>query len=278
METEQISRIQILLSFIVVATAITGYFTGLQSPMNPVTNSTAQSHHFPLEDSSHPKGFRVIPATSYAAMPMANLSRTEVVTASLSNIRPVLNPVEEITVNIAEKDAALKQRDFNRAFNGAPPTVPHPVVDNATQSCMACHGEGAKTTSLRIPQMSHQFLANCLQCHVQQKPETMEPTLFRENTFVGLPAPEEGPRAFPLAPPQIPHPTWMRSNCMSCHGMTGLHGMRTTHPWRHNCMQCHAPSAELDQTKFLFSTPQFLPPPAIKTNKSSDGTEEDNND
>jgi len=35
----------------------------------------------------------------------------------------------------------------------------------------------------------------------------------------------------------------MRQDCTSCHGVTGLPGLRTPHPERFNCQQCHAQRA-----------------------------------
>jgi hypothetical protein len=57
-------------------------------------------------------------------------------------------------------------------------------------------------------------------------------------------------RAYDGAPPTIPHHTWMRENCTSCHGLVTRPGTRTTHPWLTNCTQCHAPSAALDRVEF----------------------------
>ncbi|HRC56557.1 MAG TPA: hypothetical protein PKU97_11575, partial [Kofleriaceae bacterium] len=68
-----------------------------------------------------------------------------------------------------------------------------------------------------------------------------------DSAFVGLPAPGRGERAWPGAPPTIPHTTWMRERCDSCHGVWGASGLRSTHPWRQSCTQCHAPAAALDQ-------------------------------
>jgi cytochrome c-type protein NapB len=45
----------------------------------------------------------------------------------------------------------------------------------------------------------------------------------------------------------IPHPTHMRENCESCHGVAGPHGLRTPHAERQSCTQCHAPDAKLDR-------------------------------
>jgi cytochrome c-type protein NapB len=75
-----------------------------------------------------------------------------------------------------------------------------------------------------------------------------------ENEFVGTKAPLKGTRAWPQAPPTMPHRTLMREDCLSCHGPQGLFGLRTPHPDRRSCTQCHVPSAELDQHLFF---PEF---------------------
>jgi cytochrome c-type protein NapB len=296
-----------LLCFVVISLAVVGYFVGLQSPMNPgqpagfaardafgllnQESNLAQQAENDAGHSPHPNS-GVIPATHYAEMAVATLAKSRDSQTRLTHLKmDVVDPLAEIKIIPEQKTFALAMRDQNRAFNGAPPTVPHPIDQMSAVACVACHQHGMKSESLRIPRMSHQFLANCTQCHVEKNPtlaawssrsretsesrsrsrETSDETqqlpdstgLFRKNSFVGLPAPTGGSRAYPGAPPTIPHSTWMRVDCMSCHGPAGLHGIRSTHPWRTNCQQCHAPSSELDQTR-LESTPQFLPPPEIE--------------
>jgi cytochrome c-type protein NapB len=98
--------------------------------------------------------------------------------------------------------------------------------------------------------MSHPRRDSCLQCHVvAADPRPLlgaEPPPPPATAFAGLP-PRRGDRAWAGAPPAIPHATWMRERCTSCHGPLGALGMRSTHPWRASCEQCHAPSAALDQ-------------------------------
>ena len=67
------------------------------------------------------------------------------------------------------------------------------------------------------------------------------------NGFSGLGSLDTGGRAWAGAPPTIPHTTWMREDCKSCHGERGLLGLRTSHPERQNCRQCHGLSAVLEQ-------------------------------
>lgn len=250
-----------LFAFVVLSITIAGYFTGLQAPM--VASTTGRSNPVELLRTNSPALLEVgvIPATPYANIAGATHQRSH--QTRLASLKSAIDPLAEITIAPGEKPAALDQRKKNRAFNGSPPTIPHPIDQRSDKSCLACHGDGARTKSLRIPQMSHQLLANCTQCHVESNPRHMAAFSFCENDFAGLAAPTGGPRAFEGAPPQIPHTTWMRSDCLSCHGYAGQQGIRTTHPWRKNCQQCHTPSASLDQT-LLTDEPQFLPGPQIK--------------
>lgn len=249
-----------LLAFVVTSIAIAGYFTGLQAPMKVTANKSRPDHH-PRTASPRTAEVGVVPATHYsemASMTVARRPRTQ-----LTILRSLVDPLAEIQIDPNEKLAALQQRELNRAYNGAPPTIPHAIDQQSDASCVACHKEGALTKSLRIPRMSHAFLTNCTQCHVESNPGHMPAAVFRDNEFAGLPAPTAGPRAFIGVPPQVPHSTWMRSDCMSCHGYKGQRGIRTTHPWRSSCQQCHTPSATMEQT-LLTAEPRFLPGPNIR--------------
>ncbi len=254
---------------VIVSIAIVGYFVGIQSPMNPVTRnglpaaSPLGSHFSTSGENSGTSG--AIPAPTYsqlANMDWGAANRRKTSLTDLPKPPTVFDPNQTLTITPQQKDFALAMRDRNRAFNGAPPTVPHPIDQMSAESCMACHGEGVQTESLRISKMSHQFLTNCTQCHVESISQNLTPVEFAESTFVGLPAPSGGLTAYAGAPPQIPHSTWMRVNCTSCHGFTGQVGLQTTHPWRQNCQQCHAPTSALDQIQ-LETEPRFLDPPNI---------------
>ncbi len=148
-----------------------------------------------------------------------------------------------------DRSAALTRRAARRAYDGAPPMVPHAVDQLAVPACLACHLDGVRVAGIGAPVMSHPPQTSCLQCHVvmnDPRRGVVTPPL-PDSTFVGLSAPQDGARAWNGAPPTIPHTTWMRERCDSCHGTGGLHGVRSTHPWRQSCTQCHAPSAALDQ-------------------------------
>lgn len=262
MKTQSSRKLTILICFVVVSCAVTGYFVGLQSPMNPAQRAAAANQPEHAAHSSSETQNGVLLATSYADMSTATSARAEAGRTRISDLKSTIDPLAEFEITPQQKTMALELRASNRSFNGAPPTVPHPVDQMSSFACAACHTNGFQSASLNIPKMSHQFLANCTQCHVESQPEHMTAADYGETTFVGLPAPTAGARAFEGAPPTIPHSTWMRMDCMSCHGPTGKHGIRSTHPWRQNCQQCHAPSSTLDQT-LLDPQPNFLPPISV---------------
>lgn len=170
--------------------------------------------------------------------------------ASLRYAKPGLfDPVIRTPENKME---ALAHRAARRAFDGAPPDVPHAVDPQSTANCLACHGEGLFVGDRLAPPMSHAHYQNCTQCHVAAAPlELFADAGPVPSDFVGVDRAGSGARAWPGAPPTIPHTTWMRENCASCHGLVARPGIRTTHPWRTNCMQCHAPSETRSEADFL---------------------------
>lgn len=146
----------------------------------------------------------------------------------------------------AERQRAVQQRAGRRAFDGAPPVVPHPIDAASSANCRVCHAQGLVVRDLVAPRMSHSEMGNCTQCHVPADggipsgaPKWASAAVG--NDFVGRVSVGRGSRAWPGSPPTIPHTIWLRENCASCHGPTGLLGLRTTHPERALCTQCHVP-------------------------------------
>jgi len=180
--------------------------------------------------------------------------------SSLADLeQPAYDPEEPVHWDEESRRSLQAQRASRRAYDGAPPVVPHPIDQLTTSSCVACHTTGLRIGELRAPAMSHDFMHNCTQCHVEQWSVHMPQIAVAANIFRPLDAPAQGERAWPGAPPTIPHPTFMRDNCMACHGPSGPDPIRTSHPWQVNCLQCHAPSAVLDQGVFD-TAPPLLPP------------------
>lgn len=134
-----------------------------------------------------------------------------------------------------------------RAYAGAPPTVPHPIIQQSSTSCLACHELGIRVADRTASKISHPHYSNCTQCHVENNNSLLEDSPVFKNHFRGLKETMKGSRASPVAPPTIPHSTWMRNDCLSCHGLKGNRAIRTTHPERKNCFQCHALTNDKDQ-------------------------------
>ena len=218
-----------------MSVSLVGFLTGIREPIRsvrPTPRTTAVMSNIPS-------------AVFYAELPLTRLgsetNRFQSL-ASLKSDRPnVFDPVQRTEVM---KLAAIADRALNRAYDGAPPTIPHPVESQSLVSCLTCHLEGLKVGDRIATKISHAPFTNCTQCHVAQVKTIVE------NSFIGVYRAGPGQRASPGAPPTIPHHTWMRENCMSCHGLVSRPGTRTTHPWLTNCTQCHVPSANLDHLDF----------------------------
>lgn len=194
--------------------------------------------------------------------------------SSLTDLAPPPTPVEAHPLSEVELAALISRRDGRRAFNGAPPTVPHPVDQSHAASCLACHGQPTRIGPVNVPQLSHPPYTSCLQCHAPSggptstwatlSPEMSMPVVA--NTFIGLAAPNAGSRAYAGAPPMLPHPIWMRQNCLSCHGEGGSSVIKTTHSSRQSCLQCHAVDATFEYTpssRSLLDVIGTLPPPPV---------------
>jgi cytochrome c-type protein NapB len=179
---------------------------------------------------------------------------------AMESQRPsVYDPVP--AVDDQTRAAALAQRATRRAYNGAPPVIPHAIDQGEYPNCATCHERGMRVGERVAPMMSHPRYENCAQCHVvSERPVpgvalSEESPPYRDNSFVGLEV-SPGARAWAGAPPVTPHSTLMRSRCESCHGVFGQ-GIRSSHPYRSQCVQCHAVSASLDQRPSSFAESAF---------------------
>lgn len=171
----------------------------------------------------------------------------------LNNPTPVVIPEERSNpAAVADKFAArmrsIEQRSTLRAYEGAPPVIPHPIADLNVQTCRACHATGLRAGDKVSRMVSHTYLVNCTQCHVEASPPLPVDEPEPQNSFTGrFASGYGGTRAWTGAPPVVPHTIFMRTNCVSCHGEYGYDGWRPDHLARTNCIQCHAPAAEFEQ-------------------------------
>ena len=154
-----------------------------------------------------------------------------------------LLPVFVLSVFVAMscKDSRLsdlrKRRSENRAYDGAPPTIPHSKEELGRRDCIHCHKQGdAKSDGKYAAVTPHPNYLNCRQCHVEKHSDGV----FRESNFVAYRITKTPKKAQPLGPPYIPHRLQYRENCRACHLKSDTsseivpgHGDRT------NCTQCH---------------------------------------
>lgn len=262
------SRAKTLISACVLGLAVVGFFTGINDGV-PKVDSVVIPSSIVKHDLKEHALKESIQAVSYAEMRRSETGPTSMWIHSLEKIpQPEFNLFEEFKPNEQDKLASTEIRASRRAFNGAPPVIPHAIERTSDNACYACHGKGMTIGKKRANRMSHGFLKNCTQCHAPPAPTIFASTgPFVENFFEGMKAPLKGERAFPGAPPTIPHSTWMRDQCLSCHGReAGWAGLESTHPWRTNCKQCHAPSAQLDQA-LLTDFVKMLEPIPVKKNE-----------
>lgn len=201
----------------VIGVAIVGYVVGINDgvPREDFDGPAAQLRDGPAADALVAGSSGAMPATSYSEMRQSETGPTSKWTPSLERIHSGTafqrcircHDPHSAEVKPSEKDKlrSLSTRSARRAFNGAPPVIPHAVEQTDDAACYACHGEGARVGQRVANRMSHGLLANCLQCHAAPPPKPFAHLQFvAANTFEGLKAPTSGERAFPGAPPVIP--------------------------------------------------------------------------
>ncbi len=138
---------------------------------------------------------------------------------------------------------SIEQRADGRAYDGAPPVIPHALAG----ACSTCHDDdGSEIAGIGMaPASPHGgvvaagSLKRCQQCHAP----SLTSDVLVASAFRGLPqGPWKGGRATPGAPPTIPHTLQLRENCLTCHaGPASRVEIRTSHPERPRCRQCHVP-------------------------------------
>ena len=151
-------------------------------------------------------------------------------------------PRSDSSSHIATTVTPTATRDAGRAYDGAPPVIPHPPLGAACVSCHTDSGRSAPPVGYAPPNphLATRGIgktANCRQCHVFAGTDA----LFVANDFAPLfQQPHLAARPFPGAPPVIPHPVFMHESCLACHdGAAARPEIRTSHPERTNCRQCH---------------------------------------
>lgn len=247
--SKRLARVLNVALLVVVAVALVGYFTG-----------TLDRHYLPDTRSEDVH----LPSASLAQFPphYATVDRSRAELPSTHSAAGLVASSPSPAKGLSGSSATarqLRRRMGNRAFAGAPPTIPHEVSARSLERCAFCHDNGIRIGEATAPQPGHEKRSNCTQCHIP----SLRPNLLAKasqnseavyNTFVGASEPSGGSRAWGGAPPDIPHSVAMRENCAVCHGPNGRPGLLTSHPHRHNCRQCHAASQQSDTPPALVLT------------------------
>jgi len=247
-----------LFGAILLTASISGYFMGLRQTGSQISMTRPVSLVTPERERSAVLKSNSVPmAVSYAEQDWLRNGANARWQNHLTNLaQPAPNGVALTNVTEEQRGQALLERGSRRAFDGAPPVVPHPIPQDSSAACLACHGPGIAAKDKVASKISHAHYTSCTQCHVPaggiglQALESILQKPIAGNQFVGSVPALKGSRAWPQAPPTIPHSTLMRGDCTSCHGPLGLFGLRTPHPDRQSCVQCHASDASLDQHVF----------------------------
>ncbi|MDN5202307.1 hypothetical protein QQ008_13055 [Fulvivirgaceae bacterium BMA10] len=155
----------------------------------------------------------------------------------------------EYSLNYANMDIDESvQRDLDqyydgRAFPGAPPMIPHPLISEkgiGGKTCLQCHENGGYVAQFKAfaPVVPHPDLIYCKQCHVPAEVSGN----FKSTNWEKHPHPDIQNSAMIGSPPVIPHDLQMRENCLACHaGPAAPKEILVSHPMRINCRQCHVP-------------------------------------
>ena len=149
-------------------------------------------------------------------------------------------------------DAKESRRDLAqfyslRAYPGAPPVIPHDLLEDKTmggKGCLGCHRDGGYVGLFKAyaPVTPHPTFENCRGCHV---PQAKNAAPFSGTTWTRNAGPEIDNQELAGAPPPIPHSLQMRENCIACHaGPAAVREIRTPHPERVYCRQCHVPAED----------------------------------
>ena len=176
-----------------------------------------------------------------AYVPVANLTEKYIIPSEEGVFKRSKYALEYKDMPVDKNhERSLESYYENRAFYGAPPSIPHDVAEMnmGANSCLKCHDNGGFVAKYNAyaPVSPHPEKINCRQCHVPEKTEG----LFVDTKWTRTKGARIGNRALVTSPPVIPHQIQLRENCLSCHaGPSAPKEIRTSHPNRINCRQCH---------------------------------------
>lgn len=258
-------RILVVVMLVVSMFAVSGFFMGMrQTEADTAVDAPEERESPEIAGSSH-----LPQAPRYGEIPGLEWLANSDWNFTFKNLPHVpLDRSPQQPPSAAQLAEALSGRAQRRAYDGAPPTIPHEINQLSVASCMSCHSTESMLMigDKRPATISHPYLSNCTQCHVpanglRRFTEAEAERLVVPSHFHGLMPTSPHNRAYSGAPPTVPHPLWMRQNCASCHGPEREYAIRTSHPYRQNCLQCHAPDSRFDNRERLINEPPLIPEP-----------------
>ncbi|ADE53092.1 nitrate reductase cytochrome c-type subunit [Coraliomargarita akajimensis] len=239
----------------VFTVSVSGYFMGMRQTVRETQHSHTPVDSHTTEVELHST---IQQAVDYRHIAQAGFGPNHNFKSQLSSLQSNFGERGDPHPLLLSAESLRAKRDARRAYDGAPPTVPHPISQDNSATCLQCHSTATQIGDVIAPAISHPEYTSCTQCHVSSKGlgsrwNTSNFDLHTGNQFVGNTAPASKEQAYADAPMTIPHTVHMRQNCMSCHGEYGTSPIRTSHPERQSCTQCHVPGAQIDKRNFAES-------------------------
>lgn len=147
----------------VLILAVTGYFIGLRNisslaasrDLASITDLPARSTQAgTVPDARDYENMRHVPKANHAW------------TNTLKNLRPLNESALQLEPSFTLAAGADGSAQERRAYQGAPPLIPHSIDQTLVTSCLACHADGKIIKDRIAPKVSHPHFNNCTQCHV----------------------------------------------------------------------------------------------------------------
>jgi cytochrome c-type protein NapB len=149
--------------------AVSGFFMGMRQTENQITRNAltlSEKHEVP----NTPPASEIPTAPKYKEIANAGWLANRDWKFTLADLPRATAPqAATLVAKPAERATAVERRAALRAYDGAPPVVPHAIDTLSAASCISCHGHGENLVigGKRPAEMSHPWITNCTSCHVR---------------------------------------------------------------------------------------------------------------